>query len=107
MVAVVEALSVVMEAPSHRWTGRQLFSIICGLWGRGLLVDGAGPFAAIDNAEEGVRWSSLDGDGTDDGSARRPWRVERQRPRIATIVVMGFVLAGPEPVEGNESVRDS
>jgi hypothetical protein len=75
--------------------------------GGGLLVDGAGPFAAMDNAEEGVRSSSLDGDGTDDGSARRPWRVERQRPRIATIVVMGFVLAGPEPVEGNESVRDS
>jgi hypothetical protein len=77
------------------------------LGGGGLLVDGAGPFAAMDNAEEGVRSSSLDGDGADDGSARRPWRVERQRPRIATIVVMGFVLAGPEPVEGNESVRDS
>jgi len=45
-----------------------------GGWSAG---GGAGPFVALCDAEEGVRWSSPDGDGMDDGPERRPWLAEK------------------------------
>ena len=36
-----------------------------------------GPFVALDDANEGVRWSSPAGGGSKDGPVRRPWLAER------------------------------
>jgi hypothetical protein len=49
---------------------------------------------AIENAVEGVRWSSPAGGGADDGPAKRPWRAERQRPFDATMEIVGLKVGG-------------
>jgi hypothetical protein len=48
----------------------------------------------MDDAEEGVRWSSPAGGGANDGPVRRPWLAERQRPFAATIAIVGLKVGG-------------
>jgi hypothetical protein len=62
-------------------------------WWRGA-CGGDGPFVAMDNAVEGVRWSSPDGGGADDGPVKRPWLAERQRPFAATMEIVGLKVGG-------------
>ena len=80
---------------------------LCEDCGGGSAGDGTGPFVAKYNDKEGVRWSLPDGDGLDNRSTRRMWLTERQRPLIATTVVVCFIVVGAKPVEEDESVRDS
>ena len=63
--------------------------IMMGLWGRSA-GGGAEPFAAMDDAEEGVRWSSPNRGEADEGPARWPWLAERQRPFDATMEIVDF-----------------
>ena len=62
-------------------------------WWRGA-VGCAGQFVALDNAEEGVCWSSSVGGGAEDGPMRRPWLAERQRPFATTMEIVGLKVRG-------------
>ena len=83
-------LEAVVGAPSG---GDASFASVDGpatmadhMWIVGRSTDGgAEPFVAMENAEEGVRWSLSAGGGTNDGPVRRPWLAERQRPFAATM----------------------
>ena len=55
---------------------------------------GTGPFVALDDAKEGVRWSSPAGGEANNGPGRRPWLAERQRPFAATILIVGLKVGG-------------
>ena len=57
-------------------------------------VGGAGPFMALDNAKEGVLWSSPIGGQADNDPVRRPWLAERQRPFAATMEIVGLKVSG-------------
>jgi len=72
-----------------------------------VVVHGAEPFAAMDDAEEGVRWSSPGRGGADVGPARRPWPwlAERQWPFDATMEIVDFWMAGADVIGGDETAR--
>ena len=44
----------------------------------------------LDNAKEGVCWSSPTDGGADDGPARKSWPTEKQSPFAATMEIIGL-----------------
>ena len=61
----------------------------------------------VDDAKEGVRWSSPGRGGADVGPARRlwPWLAERQGPFDATMEIVDFWMAGAGVVGGDKTAR--